>query len=279
MRYKRHHKKSNKRLKVCKHRHVQAPKGSKLFGIGAELFLSDEEKSFANRLLGCARLVYNLCLGYNNHWYALYKEALKKNEEQPDAVPEEEIKRIKENSNINILPDVFEAYKDMDEYSFLRECNQKVLQQSVRHLIQAFRDFFDPKQKNKRHPKFKKKNSNEDSCEFNSQAFGGISGNRLNLVGGLQNILFKCSPEDTSYLNQNMELIQKVTLTKTKSNRYFIAFNLIDVREKRVNPKSTSYISDNVRQMASDVNIDNEKHVFYTDDKREVGDYLVVTDT
>ena len=29
--------------------------------------------------------------------------------------------------------------------------------------------------------------------------------------------------------------------------------------------------------MASDVNIDNEKHVFYTDDKREVGDYLVVT--
>ena len=28
MRYKRHHKKSNKRLKVRKHRHVQAPKGS-----------------------------------------------------------------------------------------------------------------------------------------------------------------------------------------------------------------------------------------------------------
>ena len=277
MRYKRHHKKSNKRLKVRKHRHVQAPKGSKLCGKCAELFLSDEEKSFVNRLLGCARLVYNLCLGYNNHWYALYKEALKKNEEQPGAVPKEELKRIKKNCNINILPDVFEAYKSMDEYSFLRECNQKVLQQSVRHLIQAFRDFFDPKQKNKRHPKFKKKYSNEDSCEFNSQAFGGISGNRLNLIGGLQNILFKCSAEDTSYLNQNMELIQKVTLTKTKSNRYFIAFNLIDVREKRVNPKSTSYISDNVRQMASDVNIDNEKHVFYTDDKREVGDYLVVT--
>ena len=70
-----------------------------------------------------------------------------------------------------------------------------------------------------------------------------------------------------------------MTLTKTKSNRYFIAFNLIDVREKRVNPKSTSYISDNVRQMTSDVNIDNEKHVFYTDDKREVGDYLIVTYT
>ena len=95
MRYKRHHKKSNKRLKVRKHRHVQAPKGSKLCGKCAELFLSDEEKSFVNRLLGCARLVYNLCLGYNNHWYALYKEALKKNEEQPGAVPEEELKRIK----------------------------------------------------------------------------------------------------------------------------------------------------------------------------------------
>lgn len=82
-----------------------------------------------------------------------------------------------------------------------------------------------------------------------------------------------------SYLNQNQGLIQKVTLTKTKSNRYFIAFNLIDVREKRVNPKSTSYISDNVRQIASAVELNNEKHVFYTDDKSEVGDYLVITDT
>ena len=135
MRYKRHHKKSNKRVKVCKHNHVQAPKGSRLFGIVAELFLSDEEKSFVNRLLGCTRLVYNLCLGYNNHWYALYKEVQKKNEEQPGAVLKEELLRLKENSNINNLFDVFEAYKDMDEYAFLRECNQKVLQQSVRHLI------------------------------------------------------------------------------------------------------------------------------------------------
>ena len=186
MRYKRHHHKTNnKHIKVRKHKHVQAPKGSNLFGIVAELFLDDEEKSFANRLLGCSRLVYNLCLGYNNHWYGLYKEALKKNEEYPGSVSEEELQRLKENCNINNLTDVFEAYKSMDEYSFLRDCNQKVLQQSVRHLMQAFRDFFDPKQTNKRHPQFKKKNSNEDSCEFNSQAFGGIKGNRLNLIGGL----------------------------------------------------------------------------------------------
>ncbi len=123
MRYKRHYKNTSKRVKVRKHKHVRAQKDSKLFGIVTEVFLSNEEKSFANRLLGCTRLVYNLCLGDNNHWYSLYKEALKKNEEQPSAVPEEELKRLKENSNINNLFDVFEAYKDMDEYAFLRECN------------------------------------------------------------------------------------------------------------------------------------------------------------
>lgn len=168
-----------------KRKHVQAPKGSNLFAINVEVFFSDEEKSFANKLLGCSRLVYNLCLGFNNHYYSLYQEALKKNEEQPGAVPEKELQRLKENCNINILTDVFEAYKDLEQYAFLKDCNQKVLQQSVRHLIQAFKDFFDPKQPNKKHPQFKKKNSNEDSCEFNSQAFGGISGNRLNLISGL----------------------------------------------------------------------------------------------
>ena len=69
-----------------------------------------------------------------------------------------------------------------------------------------------------------------------------------------------------------------MTLTKTKSGRYFLSFNIVDSREKRVRPESTSYISDNVRQIVSDVDADNGKHVFYTDCDAEVGDYLVVTD-
>ena len=277
MKHRRHNTKT-KRLKVKKHKHVNAPKGTKLFGICAELFLDDEQKLIASRLLGCGRLVWNKCLGFNTYWYNLYKEAKKKNEVHPGAVPEAELQRLKDNCSIYILADVFEIFKNEPEYAFLKECNQKVLQQSVRHLVKAFEDFFDEKQPNKRHPVFKKK-SNEDSCEFNSQAFGGIKGNRLNLITGLQNILFKCSPEHESYLNHNQGLIQKVTLTKTKSNRYFLSFNVVDKREKRVNPKSTSYISDNVRQIVSDAQIDNEKHVFYTDDDADVGDYLVVTDT
>ena len=69
-----------------------------------------------------------------------------------------------------------------------------------------------------------------------------------------------------------------MTLTKTKSGRYFLSFNIVDSREKRVRPERTSYISNNVRQIVSDVDADNEKHVFYTDYDAEVGDYLVVTD-
>ena len=273
----RHHHNRTKKLKLKKHQHVHAAKGTPLFGIRVELFLTDEQKLYASQLLGCVRLVYNKCLAYNKYWHNLYTEALKKNEEQPGAVPEEELQRLKENCSIYVLPDVLEALKGMITYAFLKDCNQKVLQQSVRHLIKAFEDFFDPKQPNKRHPQFKKK-SNDNSCEFNSQAFGGIHGNRVNLITGLQNILFKCSPEHESYLNHNQGLIQKVTLTKTKSGRYFLSFNIVDSREKRVRLESTSYISDNVRQMVSDVEADNEKHVFYTDFDDEVGDYLVVTD-
>ena len=277
MRIRRKHNKKTK-LKVRKKTHFSLPKGKPIFGIRAEVFLSDEEKVFASKLLGCNRVVYNKCLAFNNYWYGLYKDALKKNEEQPGAVPEETIERYKANCDIHILSDVFEAFKTMDEYSYLKEMNQKVLQQSVRHLVKAFEDFFDPEQPKKKHPVFKKKND-DNSCEFNSQAFGGIKGNRLNLVTGLQNILFKCSREHEIYLNRYQGWIQKVTLTKTKSDRYFISFNIADFREKRVNPKSTSTISDNVRQIISDAEIDNDSHVYYTNDDVDVGDYLIVTDT
>jgi hypothetical protein len=74
------------------------------------------------------------------------KEAKKKNEVHPGAVPEAELQRLKNNCSIYILADVFEVFKNEPEYAFLKECNQKVLQQSVRHLVKAFEDFFDPEQ-------------------------------------------------------------------------------------------------------------------------------------
>ena len=117
-----------KKLRVHKKPHFKVQSGKPIFGIRAEVFLSDEEKVFASKLLGCNRVVYNKCLGFNNYWYGLYKDALKKNEEQPGAVPEEIIARYKANSDIYILSDVFEAFKTMDEYSYLKEMNQKVLQ-------------------------------------------------------------------------------------------------------------------------------------------------------
>ena len=124
----RRHYNSRKRLKVKKHKHVKAPKGSRLCGIMAELILNSEQKQTASRLLGCGRLVYNKCLGYNNYWYSQYKEALKKNEENENTVSEQELQRLKENSNIYILPDVFELFKEQPGYAFLKDCNQKVLQ-------------------------------------------------------------------------------------------------------------------------------------------------------
>lgn len=109
----------SKKLRIHKKPHFKAPNDAKLFGIVAEIYLDDEQKLLASKLLGCGRLVYNKCLAFNNYWYGLYKEALKKNEEQPDAVPAEEIKRYKDNCSIYILSDVFESLKTLDEYSFL----------------------------------------------------------------------------------------------------------------------------------------------------------------
>ena len=280
-RYKRKKKDNNscpKKLRIRKRKHCSAPKGSPLFGIKVELFLDDLQKIVASRLLGCSRLVYNKCLGFNTYWYKKKQEALKQNEEHPGSVPDDKIKSYDELTSIYIFNDVLNSLKQQDGYKFLNEVNQKVLQQVVRHLTKAFEDFFDPKQPEKKHPTFKKK-SNDNSCEFNSQAFGGISGNRMNIVTGLQNILFKCSPEHMSYLNRYQQWIQKCTLTKTKSGRYFLSFNISDFREKRVHPKSTAFISDETRQILSQTAQDGDKHTVYVDNIDDCGDYLIVTDT
>ena len=79
MRIRRKHNKKTK-LKVRKKTHFSLPKGEPIFGIRAEVFLSDEEKVLASKLLGCNRVVYNKCLAFNNYWYGIYKDALKKNE-------------------------------------------------------------------------------------------------------------------------------------------------------------------------------------------------------
>lgn len=280
MRFKKHHKTPSvsvkrRRMRKAKHVHLDGKK-EPMRGIKVRIYLNDEQKILASKILGCSRLVYNLCLAYNNYWYGKLKEAEQKNEENTGSVSESEIERYKSNSSLSLLSDVLEAYKELPEYSFLKEVNQKVLQSSVRHLKDAFDKFFN-KELKAGHPQFKKK-SNTNSCEFNSQAFMGISGNRVSLIKGLENILFDCSSEDMSYLNRNQKYIQHTTLTKTKSGKYELSFSIGDFREKRIRPVSRVYIPECVEQIVSEIPEVNEKFTYVTSEKKDVGDFLLITD-
>jgi putative transposase len=55
-------------------------------------------------------------------------------------------------------------WKKTDEYQFLKEVHSQPLQQTLKHLERAFKDGFDPKQRGKRIPKFKKKFSGDSFC-------------------------------------------------------------------------------------------------------------------
>jgi len=56
-------------------------------------------------------------------------------------------------------------WKQSEEYGFLRNCPAHLLQQKLRDLERAFKDYFDKKQPNKRLPKLKKRGIN-DSFRF-----------------------------------------------------------------------------------------------------------------
>ena len=182
-----------------------------LKAIKIRLYPTKTQQTTINKLLGCCRLVNNLCLEHRNKTH----------------------QKTKESGSISKSYSYFCELKEMEEYSFLKtDAHSKVIQQSLRNQDTAFKNFFTKKSD---FPKYKSKKDNKQSCRFPKDAISGVKGNRINIIKTLKDIHFKCSRKDESYLNKNQGLIVSATLTKTCSGKYYFSVLIDKPHEVRFN--------------------------------------------
>lgn len=189
-----------------------------LKAIKIRLYPNKEQEHYMNRLLGCYRLVYNLCLEKKINEYTVNKK----------------------NLSLSDLGHYFHGELTKNgEREFLNEHNTKVLKQSTLNLMEAYKRFF---VNGNGFPKYKSKKDNKQSARFPIEAISKkniYSSKRLTLTKQLQNIRFECSNAYMGYLDKNKEGIKSATLSKTKSEKFFLSILIDgDLPKKMPEPKN-----------------------------------------
>ena len=176
-----------------------------LRAVKIRLYPNEIQTEQFNKLLGCYRVVYNQCLA-------------------------RKIKSYKENKvseNLSTLGQFVhhELLKD-DNFIWLREQNTKVLKQSVKDMLSAYKNFFT---QHKGFPKFKSKRDNKQSCRFE---LGAIS--RKNdyttyhlSIANIKNVKFRCNKKYAEYLQKHKSNIKQATLSKLPCGEYYLSI-LVD---------------------------------------------------
>lgn len=162
------------------------------------IYPSDSQKIALSQLFGCVRVVWNDALAFCNKFYKSgYKFC----------------------GEVELQKQFITQAKKTEERKWLSDVSNIPLQQSVRDLGQAFRNFFQSctgKRKGKqiRLPRFKKLSSNQ-SARFRS---GGFKVNQYNVylakIGKLKIKWSRPLPSEPS----------SVTIIKDAANRYFLRF-------------------------------------------------------
>jgi len=124
--------------------------------------------------------------------------------------------------------------KKTDERQWLKDVSSVPLQQSLRYLSVAYRNFFDSlkgKRKGRKvgYPKFKKKTNNQ-SAEFTKSAFSLFENSvYLAKIGDIKPVWSRKLPSEPS----------SVTVIKDCANRYFISF-VVDIEPEHIEPINPS---------------------------------------
>jgi len=156
------------------------------------LYPTIKQKILLNKHFGCVRFIWNYFLDQKNKFYLENKE-----------------KDTKHYLTLNECGSKLVGMKKQEEYSWLKEVNSQSLQQTQLYLEGAFINFFKYK---KRFPKFKKKNGkNSFTCLQGNK----IKNNKLQIPKFLEGIKFK------GHKNIKFDKICNVTISKTKTNKYF----------------------------------------------------------
>ncbi|MDA0213019.1 MAG: transposase, partial [Cyanobacteria bacterium FC1] len=165
---------------------------------------TQEQESLLRRTLGCVRLVYNRALAERTAaWYE---------RQQPIGYAQ--------------TSSMLTQWKKQDDLQFLNEVSCVPLQQGLRHLQTAFKNFFDGRAK---YPNFKKKR-NGGSAEFTKSAFKWKQGKVF---------LAKClKPLNIRWSRQLPEGAEpsSVTIRLNSAQQWYISLRFVDPRDLTLKP-------------------------------------------
>lgn len=180
-----------------------------LKGIKVRLYPNTTQEQQLNSLLGAYRFVYNQTLN----------------------LKQTEYKENNKNISYNETSKYFHG-EMKTQNPWISEHNTKVLKQSLRDLETSYHNFF---KQNKGFPQYKSKHDIQKArFPLEAVAKDTFKNNKLNLTTKINQLNFSCSDNDKNYLLKNKENIKSVTITKTKTNKYFASI-LIDRPNKVLN--------------------------------------------
>ena len=182
-----------------------------LRAIKIRLYPNKEQEQTLNKVLGCYRFVYN-------HMLALKQKEYNEN---------------KVSLGLKELSRYFHGTLRNDEqYSWLKEQNTPVMQQSIRQMLTAYNNFF---KQHKGFPKFKSK-KDKQSALFTTNAISKnntFETRHISLTTPLKNLKFRCSDMYFKRLQKYNKNIRSATLSKTKSGNFFLSV-LIEMEDAEV---------------------------------------------
>lgn len=172
-----------------------------LRGIKIRLYPNKTQEQVLNKVLGCYRFVYNHMLALKQKEYNDNKKSLG-------------LAELSKYFHGTLLKN--------EQYTWLKEQNTKVMNQSIRQMLTAYDNFF--KQHNG-FPKFKSK-KDKQSALFPIDAISKrnhFNDRKITLTQPLKDIKFRCSDLYFKRLQTYKEGIRSATLSKTKSGNYFLS--------------------------------------------------------
>lgn len=182
-----------------------------LRAIKIRLYPNKEQEQTLNKVLGCYRFVYNYML-------ALKQEAYDRDK-----------------SNLSFYTLVSHLHNELlkdEQYTWLKEQNTKVMQQSIRQMLTAYDNFF---KQHKGFPKYKSK-KDKQSALFPLLAISKkntFETRHISLTKPLKNLKFRCSDMYFKRLQKYNKNIRSATLSKTKSGNFFLSV-LIEMEDAEV---------------------------------------------
>ena len=177
-----------------------------LRAIRVRIYPNEQQKQIINKLLGCYRFVYNYMLALRQKEY--------------------------NDNNITLsLCDLSKYFHGAllknEDYLWLQEQNTQVMKQAIRQMLIAYDNFF---KQHTGYPKFKSK-KDKQSALFSINAISRrntFETKHISLITSLKNIKFHCSDLYFKRLQIYKDKIRSATLSKTKSEKYFLSI-LIDI--------------------------------------------------